>query len=235
MRISHRHHFIFFSNPKTGSESVRSLLDPYSDIRGVPMWEMDGSNPFYSHIRPVEVRDEFRTRDWDFDAYFKFSFVRNPWARLVSLYRMIFEGSPGRAAGMRRRLARGVGLHPSPAGFRRWVRTVQTDGPGGGGPPDQRWQVYGTYSARAYFGDEEGRFLVDRIIRLEDMDRDLPETLARIGLPGGDRVSIPKVNVRGGDHRPYYDEATASYVGRMYADDIERFGYSFDGATPSGS
>ncbi len=55
MRISHRHRFVFFSNPKTGSESVRSLLDPYSDICGVPMWEMTAENPFYSHISPREV------------------------------------------------------------------------------------------------------------------------------------------------------------------------------------
>ena len=31
MQISHRYQFIFFSNPKTGSETVRKILEPYSD------------------------------------------------------------------------------------------------------------------------------------------------------------------------------------------------------------
>lgn len=85
MLVSHDHRFIFFSNPKTGSESVRELLAPYADVEGIPMWEASDEHPYYSHIRPVEVREIFRERGHAFGDYFRFTFVRNPWSRLVSL------------------------------------------------------------------------------------------------------------------------------------------------------
>jgi hypothetical protein len=230
MRISHRLKFIFFSNPKTGSESVRKLLDPYSDITGVPFWEATPDEPFYSHIRPIEVRDLFYQRGWIFEDYFRFTFVRNPWARLVSLYQMIFAARgrslTGANAAFRNLLAR----HPSRAGFRRWLRTVQTDGPGAGGPANQRWQRYGSYSLRAYAGDENGDLLVDRVIRLESIEVELPRTLADLGISGAREMSIPRVNTR--RHQPYtwyYDSASAKLVGQMYAEDIERYKYRFGG------
>lgn len=233
MRISHRYRFVFFSNPKTGSESVRALLDPYSDICGVPMWEMSADNPFYSHISPREVRQLFAARGWPYDDYCSFTFVRSPWARLVSLYQMIYEVRGGRLQRWSRRLG---GLlkpgpsHPSIAGFRAWLRTIQPDGIGGGGPPNQRWQRYGTYSLRAYAADDTGNLLVRRIVRLEHAATELPEVLREIGLPDADRLSMPRVNAR--RHRPYveyYDDPSAELVARMYADDIARFEYRFGG------
>jgi hypothetical protein len=193
------------------------------------MWKMDDANRFFSHMRPLEARTEFERLGWDYDAYFKFAFVRNPWTRLASLYQMIHARGRGRLASLRKRLARVTRGHPSPAGFRRWVRTIQVEGSGGGGPENQRWQVYGTYTARAYLGDDEGNELVDRVIRLEDIDRELPGLLAKLGVPVEPRVAIPRVNVGGrGSYRLYYDPPTVELVARMYSEDIERFGYSFD-------
>ena len=232
MRISHRYRFVFFSNPKTGSESVRALLDPYSDICGVPMWEMTAENPFYSHISPREVRELFAERGWPYDDYCSFTFVRNPWARLVSLYQMIYDVRGGRLQRWSRRIGtmfRPGAAHPSIAGFRAWLRTIQPDGIGGGGPPNQRWQRYGTYSLRAYAADDTGNLLVRRIVRLEHAATELPEILKEIGLPDADRLSMPRVNAR--RHRPYveyYDDPSAELVARMYADDIAQFEYTFD-------
>ena len=231
MRISHRHKFIFFSNPKTGSESVRKLLDPYADIRGVPFWETSPAMPFYAHISPREVRDLFVQRGWDYDSYFKFTFIRNPWARLVSLYEMIYgakkrkKGVVASVSGFLRNLR---GHHPSPAGFRKWIKTVRPDGVGGGGPANQRWQRYGTYSILAYAGDDGGGMLVDKVIRLEDITNELIPLLERIGVPNAGSLAIPRVNVR--KHSPYiayYDDECADLVRRNYAYDIETFGYRF--------
>ena len=225
MRISHRYKFIFFAYPKAGSETVRHVLDPFSDVRGIPMWEMDGTFPYYTHIRPVEVRALFAEEGRDFDSYFKFSFVRNPWARAVSLYRMIY----GRGSPRKRLVAKVRGGHVSPRGFRRWVRTIETDGPGAGGPSNQRWQVYGAYSVRAYFGDGEGNELVDRLMRLEDIEEELPRTLDELGLPIGEGIDIPRLNTWSSEpYQAFYDRATTEYVGELYREEIERFGYSFD-------
>lgn len=232
MRISHRYRFIFFSNPKTGSETVRRVLDPYSDIEGIPFWELTEEHPFYTHIRPVEVRALFRERGWDFEGYFKFTFVRNPWARLVSLYQMIYGGGgQDGVLGTLRSVAREIrGAHPSRRGFRRWLRTVHPNGPGAGGPPDQRWRVYGTYSIRRYAGDSEGRLLVDRIIRLEDIRTDLPAVLERLGLEEAAARGIPRINTRRyASYESFYDEPATERVRSLYREEIERFDYEFGG------
>lgn len=231
MRISHRHRFVFFSNPKTGSESVRALLDPFSDVVGVPYWKITRNNPFYSHISPAEVIALFRQFNWNYEEYYSFTFIRNPWARLVSLYGMIYFGNRGRLAraGQKlRSLAIGTPVHPSIDGFRMWLRAVRPDGIGGGGAADQRWQRYGTYSIRAYAFDAEERQLVKRIVRLEDIDRDLLSVLIAIGLPDATALSIPCVNTRPHTHyTDYYDDAAKNIVASNYSFDIERFGYRF--------
>jgi len=98
MIVSHTYKFIFFSNPKTGSESVRAMLAPFQEVEVVPFVRQGSERVFYPHMRPVEARSIFEERGWTFEEYVKLVFVRNPWARLVSLYEMIgsHEGWLGR-------------------------------------------------------------------------------------------------------------------------------------------
>ena len=212
MRISHRYEFIFFSNPKTGSESVRALLNPYSDITDVKYLKRTPDNPFYSHIRPVEMRALFEDRGWTFDTYRKFVFVRNPWARLVSLYKMIKRT---------KRFAR--------LGFSNWLDSIEPNGIGGGGADHQRWRRYGTYSIKAFVGDDSGNSLVDDVIRLEDIDQDLPDLLHRIGISNAILAPVPHVN-RGstGDYRKFYTAEDVALVREKYSYDIDHFGYTFE-------
>jgi len=139
MRISHRHRFVFFSSPKTGSESVRALLDPLSDIRDVPFALTRPDFPFYSHIRPIEMRAAFSRFGWKYDDYYRFVFVRNPWLRLVSLYRYLLRSDL-----------------PQKPSFADWLKASRPDGTGGGGPDHVRWLKYGTYSLAAFAGDGTG-------------------------------------------------------------------------------
>lgn len=232
MRISHRYKFVFFSNPKTGSESVRLMLDPYSDIHCRRPSECNPDFPFYDHMRPVELRDVFAERGWEFGSYFKFTFVRNPWARLVSVYAAILDrGLAGRirdAGNVLSRWTRGRDMAPEVDGFRRWVRTVETSGRGGGGKPHHRFRQKGTWSSAAFVGDGQGHELVDEFIRLEDAADRLPELALQLGLPDADQVRLPHVNVhRHPKYVSYYDDATALHVAQLYADDIARFGYRF--------
>ena len=88
MIISHSLKFIFFSNPKTGSESIRALLAPYQEEDVRPYWQHEDLNTFYPHMTPDEAKQAFVSRGLPFHDYFRFSFTRNPWARLVSLFEM---------------------------------------------------------------------------------------------------------------------------------------------------
>ena len=221
MRISHRHRFVFFASPKTGSRSVRKILDPYAEIHGLPGHEVTEDSPFYNHMRPAEVRDVFRERGWDFDAYFKFVMVRSPWSRLVSLYEMCAFREGGQWSRLRRQSTR----H---RGFREWVRTLDPEGRGAAAPGLETSVIrFGTFSFMGFAGDEHGLPLVDEVIKLEEIERALPPVLERLGVPLPPR--LPKTG-RGryrGSYRAYYDDETRELVGALYAADIERFGYTF--------
>ncbi len=224
MRISHQHRFVFFASPKTGSRSVRKLLDPHAEIHGRPAHELTVDFPFYNHMRPVELRDIFASRGWEFGDYFKFVMVRNPWSKLVSLYEMFAFREGGQLSRLRSRATRHEG-------FRNWVGSLDPGGERSSREePDEMEKGvirFGVLSHVGFAGDEAGRPLVDEVIKLEEIESRLPSLFERLGLPRPRRV--PKTG-RGryrDDYRAYYDDQTCERVGTLYEDDIERFGYSF--------
>ena len=226
MQISHRSKFIFFSFPKTGSESVRQLLEPFSDIHGIPYWERNEDTPFYSHISPAEVKLLFEKNGWDYDDYYKFTFVRNPWARMVSLYNMIYFTKP--ATSLIGKLRSKLRNTTTP-GFKQWLLSTKTDGEGAGGPPDQRWQVYGSYSIEKYIMGKENVSLVDQVIKLEEIDDALPLLLNKLGLPNAESLHIPRINTRKRqNYADYYDEESREIIAKRYHYDIEQFNYAYE-------
>lgn len=222
MRISHNLRFVFFANPKTGSRTVRKLLDDHAEIHGRQADDITPDFPFYNHMRPIDLRPVFRARGWDFDGYYKFTVVRNPWARAVSLFEMVAYRDGGWLSRFRTEAMRHEG-------FREWVRSLEPDGRGAA-DTDGGYSVrrYGAYTFLGFAGDGEGNVLVDKVLRLEDLDTELPALLERLDIPAPE--SLPHIG-RGryrGNHRAYYDDATRDLIGELYADDVERFGYTFE-------
>ena len=80
MRISHSHRFVFLSKWKCASEAIRAALDPFSDIVSTQEY------PWYHHTPLAPLKREFAERGWDWDSYFVFTTVRNPYTMLNSLY-----------------------------------------------------------------------------------------------------------------------------------------------------
>ena len=216
MRISHKYNFIFFANPKTGSSSVRQFLNPYADVVPVLNYlKRTPANPFYPHITPQETRALFAVLGWDFYGYNKFVFVRNPWARLVSLYEHIKRH------------------HSIPLGFTEWLYTIKPFGEGGGGEDWQRWRKYGAYSIEHYIKDDAGNILVDKVIRLEDIQKDLKPYLIALGLPGIKEAKLNHSNKhkKQTHYTRYYNPETREYVRELYQYDIINYGYAFDEKT----
>jgi hypothetical protein len=210
MIICHSRRFIFFSNPKTGSESMRALLAPWSEERVLPYRERTAQTPFYPHMSPAEVEWTFDGLGLPFRAYTRFTVVRNPYPRLVSLYRMI-----GQVDGLWR-LRRRLGL--GQPDFADWLRGTRPAGSGGGGRAHQRWRRYAAWSAQDWCGDR-----VDHVLRLEHLDADLPPVLQSLGIAPG---RVPHLNSRADeDWAGYYDAGSIALVARRYAYDLDRFGY----------
>ncbi|SNS55875.1 Sulfotransferase family protein [Ekhidna lutea] len=213
MILSHKHKFIFFSFPKTGSESVRALLKEFNEADVRVYKEIDEKNPFYSHISPIETLSIFNSNGWDYSDYYKFMIVRNPWKRLVSLYEMIYNHGVKKL------------FRPS---FNNWLQTIDNKGQGGGGKDYMRWRKYGTYSL-PYYAMRKGDLLVDKVIKLENIDSGIREIFDKLEIELSQEV--PKINRRKKtkeSYKFYYNNDSIERVYKLYEYEIEHFKYTFD-------
>ena len=208
MRVSDSQRVLFVHVPKTGGSSIDRMFDTeVPDARRVP-----------NRMRHASYR-RLLLAEPELADYWSFGFVRNPWARLVSWWTMlglVFEraeaGHPRAQAKIRKHpevwLVEGEYRHD----FDRFVLEATERLPKVGRPQVE------TLSA--------GARRVDFIGRLEDFDRGVGVVREHLGLPQVE--APPHMNrSRHGHYRDYYDDVTRAHVGRVFAADIEEFGYTF--------
>ena len=210
MRISHKHKFIFFCNPKTGSDSFREMLNPYSEIKVNNNSKIQGEKYlFYTHISPIETKKTFKNLGWHYDDYYKVVCTRNPYNKLVSLYEMIYKRYPNF-------------LKPD---FKKWVINTKNNKSGGGGKDHQRWRKYGTYALENFIKDESGKFLVDKVIRLEDFDKEVPKLFKHLKLPEIRDVIKKNVGNKRKETQEYFDKELVSIIKKRYSWELKEFSY----------
>lgn len=213
MRISHSYKTIFFAVPRTGSTSVRKILDPYADVASRHVSQITEDHPFYHHMSPRELRTVFADRNWNWDAYRKFCLVRNPFDRVVSLFHhRLRQNDSGTFNRLLRRLRVRV---RRPQIFSAYVSTHIRD-----------WGRLET-PVSAFIHDEEGRTLVDDVLQFERMKDELPRYLTSLGIDVSP-ADIPHANSSNRrDYSLYYTELSRSIVASVYQDDIKTYGYKF--------
>ena len=92
--FSNLYRFVYVSTPKVACTSIKRALLPLlqeSDMSGYEIEAEASYRNFHKYLRSTGVniskyRLEKRMREGDFKEFFRFSFVRNPWDRLVSCY-----------------------------------------------------------------------------------------------------------------------------------------------------
>lgn len=96
MIISHSKKFICLNPPKTGSGIREKIFDEYSDLdinkmRDLKIPVQEGG---YRHFNFSSAKRQLEKSNLNISDYFVFTFVRNPWERVVSLANMIFNHNP---------------------------------------------------------------------------------------------------------------------------------------------
>ncbi len=86
MIISPKHKFVFIANPKTGSATIQHTLikciEDKEKIVGLKFPPNDNDLLHSKHLPCFKLQDHHP----EFNDYYKFAFVRNPWARVLSWY-----------------------------------------------------------------------------------------------------------------------------------------------------
>lgn len=95
MLISHKYKFVTIDIPKTGTRSLRETL--YTENRVVDVIGMPHDRPLNQHASIVDVEAGFEQNGWNFDEYYKYTVIRNPWDRYFSFfkyYKMLADEHP---------------------------------------------------------------------------------------------------------------------------------------------
>ena len=206
MIISALHKYIFVAIPKTGTHSVRQALRAHMGPQDMEQVRLFVEKKFpipglaqirHGHLSLAQVRFYLLPEEWD--GFFKFAFVRNPFDRFVSYCAFItrkgghFERDPKMV-------------------MRHFIAN----------PP---WQHILFQPQHSFVTDNAGNLLTDMVGRVEDMQKSYDEIAARIGIP---TATLERVNAsRRQNYRDYYDQELIDRVSKLYAHDLELFGYEF--------
>lgn len=229
--LSRKYKCIFVHIPKVAGQSIERV---FLDLHGLS-WEARAplllhpndnpelGPPRLAHLKASEYVTCGHVTQEDFDTFFKFSFVRNPWSRLVSVYRYL---------GLAEDMPFKQFLVEEFAGDAAWeprlFRTPQYD----------------------FLFDVNNRMLVDYIGRFEDLQAGFNRVCESIGLSP---ITLPHANETGKErsavyflkqmvkqvspfhkifdehdhYTKYYDNESIELVERLHARDLEAFGYCF--------
>lgn len=154
----------------------------------------------------------------DFTSYFKFSFVRNPWDRLLSAYTFLKRG------GMNEHDRSWAKEHLSGyLDFEDFVLGWIT-------PDNVETSLHFLPQYRFVCAPFTRTLAVDFVGSYENLDRDYAYVRDRLGLSA--EVALPHLNETGPpalrrDFRDSYTDAMRRRVAEVYREDVELFGYSF--------
>ena len=83
--MSNKYKLITIDIPKTGTRSLRESLLTLGiiDVCGEP----NLGSEFYQHDGAIRTKKQFAKNNWNWNDYFKFTIVRNPWARYFSFFK----------------------------------------------------------------------------------------------------------------------------------------------------
>lgn len=160
----------------------------------------------------------------NWNQYYSFGFVRNPWSRLVSWYSMMMEMTPHKRNNPTKTNELWNYVKQNSSSFKEFVENCTkevTDVRDG-----YEYRKSFTRNQYDYFTDREGKIAVDFIGRFERLQEDFEKVLTDLKLP---RYVLPVINAsKKKDYRSYYDEKTIKIVGNRFEKDIKYFGYTFD-------
>ncbi len=203
--ISHSHRCIFVHIPKTAGNSINRVF-------GISWQDHKDLQRYRAELPAAE-----------FDSYFKFAIVRNPWDRLLSDYNYQVKKSRARDSKLYIYDERG-----HRRGFASWIEQVFCE-PARYAPKTWGGDVSAhihRWSPQVDWISVDDRIAVERVVKLEDLSTEFPLLAQQLDLPV---KRLPHRNGRLHWHYShYYDRATRDLVAQYYARDIAAFDYEFE-------
>lgn len=159
----------------------------------------------------------------EYEGYFKFSFVRNPWDRVFSAYHFLKHGG---ATEYDRQWAPNIACYET---FEDFIRHGLTT-------PVMRRKLHFRPQHRFLTVPFEQGIGVDFIGFFENIEQDFEIIKRSLGLKHNPELKHENRTTRQGhqnyrDYRDFYSDETRDIVARYYRRDIELLGYDFDNSS----
>ena len=195
--IDHKQRVIFIHIPKTGGQSIEKALNIPHPHQSKYNGLKHGTPNFAQH-----------SKHWD--KYFKFTWVRNPWDRIVSHYfydLKILKEKTWRIDGVRAKVKKfGKG------GFKDFIKSGAF-----------KFKFLNGYSPQFAWMSKGKQY--DFIGKFENFEKDFEKLC---GILQFKDIVLPHVNeTRHTHYSEYYDNEAKEIAGDYYAKDIKYFGYEF--------
>ena len=197
------HKLVFFHIGKTAGYSIEQSILPSS--RDYRVYDNDlvyglRDGVMTQHARPSYV---LKLRP-DISEYFWFTFVRNPWDRMVSAYCYLKPHNDT--------------MHGS---FKNWLKSIEKGNRSGKGFPEG-----------SHYHSQSSYFLDDRPMnftgRFENISDDWNALCKLLGIES-ELKNQNKSKFREKKHySEFYDKESVGIVADLYKEDIERFAYEFE-------
>jgi len=185
--VSDKHRFIFIPIGKVASTSFQKAFAPYCP---------DG-------LKNIDFRQD------SYKNYYKFSFTRNPFDRLVSCFSFIYSET----------LFKQFFIHlvgKDKFSFHDFLKAVTSMKDGAS---HDLWA-----SQSLFLCDSKNKLLVDRVYKLEDLQKSLPDLEQRLGI----KLQVPHLNAS--EHhiyQTYFSQNEIDLFSQHYSRDLRNFSYDF--------
>ncbi len=220
--ISKEHKFIFIHNFKTGGTSIEKKLGHFNtldidvqDHRTIKDIEQLTERSLYFRKslyalkigKPKSAFHNFKTTLFpqltksQYDQYYKFSFVRNSWARLYSWYANIMKDD---------RLREVYDISDLNYSYEQFL-TSKLD--------------HATFSQLYFLTDKYGNVPMDFVGRFENLQADFNIVCDRLNI---EDPTLPRLLVRNyGHYTDNYTSKTKDMIYELYKDEIDYFGFEY--------
>ena len=201
--ISHTYKCIFVEVPKTGSTSIRTIIgEPQKPHLNIQEIKKNFFHETSLEMNPLKYFFQKRKLKRQWNRYFKFGFVRNPWDRVVSLY------------------LRKEGLQMSDKmTFEEFVHWIENSSDTSIHPSKHQNQL-------DWFLDEKGNIAVDFIGKFETLNEDWKIISTNLDI----KQSLPHNNKNPSKKKhysAYYTDELKNIIAEKFKVDIAYFGYTF--------
>ena len=199
--ISFEKKFIFIHIPKTAGTSIEKTIEDKSCIFKRNQWSDKplGFNAPLNHLTINQVEVSKKIKRTDIETFFKFTFVRNPWDRVISEcfcshIQLIFKDCKS---------------------INDKIRVVCSLAEKG----------YGGHCKKQVHFTTSSNYTMDYVGRYENLVNDFNCICKQLGI---EQKDLPQTNKsKRVSYKDYFNQEMIDLVARTYSDDINNFNYDF--------